>query len=272
MDSACPPGSPGTHRGSDGPLRSTAGAHAAATSRSRPPPASAPARLPSCWRMLWRLSATLEIRRAASSGEIEQLNPAFNAARISRRPAADCSSTFSIRSTNVPMSAFVGVSGAGPPPGFLVRISAAAATTTASTTSVATTQQNPTARSGSVGLGSANRTIGAGSGTDARRRVRARDEPIAAAPLVHDDVRRAERLELASQLPDEPRELRVRVHRLVAPDGIHQLVVGAEHGDATARGVPLRHEAERACAPEAGRGSRAVQHSSRRRNRPPWAS
>jgi hypothetical protein len=60
--------------------------------------------------MLWRLSATLAMPCPASWGRIEQLNPAVSAALISARPAADCSRTFSIRSTNVRSSAAAGPS------------------------------------------------------------------------------------------------------------------------------------------------------------------
>jgi len=57
--------------------------------------------------MLWRLSATLLIRRAASAFETLQARPALIAAETSRRPAADCVRTFSIRSTNGRKSALL---------------------------------------------------------------------------------------------------------------------------------------------------------------------
>src|SRR5829696_9915091 len=49
--------------------------------------------------MLWRLSATLAICRPAARGASEQSNAPSSDALISSRPAVDCSSTFSTRST-----------------------------------------------------------------------------------------------------------------------------------------------------------------------------
>ena len=62
--------------------------------------------------MLRRLSTTRAIRCPAALGEIEQLNPALRAAPSSRRPAADCARTFSIRPTNDPSFAEGGGGGA----------------------------------------------------------------------------------------------------------------------------------------------------------------
>src|SRR5436190_14663132 len=62
----------------------------------------------------------------------------------------------------------------------------------------------------------------------ATRSVTARPQAIAEAALVLDQVPGAERLELLAQFPDELRELLPRVHGLVRPDRMHQLVVRAE--------------------------------------------
>ena len=61
-----------------------------------------------------------------------------------------------------------------------------------------------------------------------RRRSRARAQPIAEAALVLDQMPGLVRLELLAKLPDDLRELLARVHRLVSPDGVHQLGVRAQ--------------------------------------------
>src|SRR5437763_10612413 len=62
----------------------------------------------------------------------------------------------------------------------------------------------------------------------ATRSLTARPQAIAEAAFVLDQVLCAERLELLAQFPHELRKLLPRVHGLVRPDGMHQLVVRAE--------------------------------------------
>jgi hypothetical protein len=75
--------------------------------------------------MLCRFSATLSIRCAAWSLEILQPSPAFRAAEISCLPEADCSRTFSIRSTKRATSVVP------PPESRVAQIAAPPATTAA---------------------------------------------------------------------------------------------------------------------------------------------
>src|SRR5436190_3729419 len=70
-----------------------------------------------------------------------------------------------------------------------------------------------------------------------------RVDPVAAPSLVLDQVCGAERLELSAELPDEPGELGSRVHRLVGPDRVHELLVRAQSRCSSDRGVPLGHVA-----------------------------
>ena len=72
---------------------------------------------------------------------------------------------------------------------------------------------------------------------------RTRPQPVTETARVLDQVLGIEGLQLLAQLPHELGQLDTRVHRLVGPHRLHQLVVRAERGRAADRGVSLDHVA-----------------------------
>src|SRR5205823_6002558 len=77
----------------------------------------------------------------------------------------------------------------------------------------------------------------------ARRSVTTGPHSVPEPALVLDQVLGVERFQLLAQLPHELGQLLARVHRLVRPHSVHQLIVRAECGSTAAGSVSLDHVA-----------------------------